>query len=650
MFGFVTDLYNSVTGNSGSKSATDSAKAGLVDQMGTASETRAGANNVQGSNTAAGFTGPMPTGTVPGGTDLDTNRFTLNKSPQIVGTTVNENRPDGGSDMDFQGFPSIMNPYHLVRYHSHMKGNEGSAPHVSDLNTPEESIDYKGLADLPEYKNPSTSLIIAHFSDVGPAKAKPEARYSYADFLYLKEYHPFNNNRLITLRRFMAPVYDELRVAVKNKGDEKSPIRKPIAQAISYLDTSGNKLSDFTKMTVGIPTKTTSGAIDNTTTITGVEELITSLGGSGTKGGSGTGSDALTKVISLLSGTEGNIGNFNAWTSTYDPWKTGPLQDLVYGPVNVITGALIRGQGLTFTHTKFEVGFEYSSKTIESVNQKAAMLDILSNTLALTYNRALFWGGENRFLIERGNFPLLRAELVFSLLNNLDNPDEALKQISEQLGVSAKAVADKTKDIFSKVAKEDNIVDVLKNNGSAITEALANVAFAENSKLQKVQRQILEGMKAELTGAPTGEWHLQVGNPFAPIMMIGNLWCTSTTFEFNDELSIDDFPTEFKFTCTLSHGRKRDSSDIQSIFNTGGGSIYYPYKDAKTNVNESFSTYNTESQYKLKRTDVKNYDGRVSVDRSGTKISEAVKTYQKVDKNSEIKRQVFQPIYTTFKK
>lgn len=128
--------------------------------------------------------------------------------------------------------------------------------------------------------------------------------------------------------------------------------------------------------------------------------------------------------------------------------------------------------------------------------------------------------------------------------------------------------------------------------------------------------------------------------------MIGNLWCTGTDIEFNDELSIDDFPTEFKFTCTLEHGRPRDASDIQSIFNAGGGRISYPYKDGVIDINKSSSTYNTESQNQTKSTETKNAYGSSTKDNSGRNIANLVKVDSKAE--SVIRTQYLQPISSIF--
>lgn len=655
MFGFLEDLYNSVFGNSGSSAAKDLAAAGVkstVDDIKSATTARAGGNPAAGSAAASGYN-PSASGgggTQAGVTDPDMVRVTTqSKDLKTVGTNINDPKNGVQPDTIFKGFPSLFNPYYLVRYHTHMKTTsdaETATKYITDLNTPEGNIEYKGLADGPEYKNPSTALIVNRFAN---NEKSPEKKYSYSDFLYLKHYHPFNNNRLITLRRFMAPVYDELRIAIK---DADTKIRKPIAQALSYLDSSQNKFSTLAKFDVEIKTKTTNGALDNVTTLREAEETF-SLGK-----GSTTLTQSYNKLLGYLAGTNaGDDGGsvFKNWTSTYDPWTNGPLQDLVYGPVNVITGSLIRDRGLTFKQDGLKVNFEYSSKTIENVNQKAAMLDILSNMLALTYNHALFWGGENRFLIERKNFPLAKAEVMFSILNNLNDPKEVFRSIGEQIGLGTSNLITNFGDLIESAINgikidekpQEGQMEAEKENAkNKLTLAASALALGDSKTLKQLQRQILEGTKAELTGAPTGEWHLQVGNPFAPIMMIGNLWCTGANFEFNDDLSIDDFPTELKVSCTLKHGRTRDASDIQSIFNGGGGRIYYPYANADVDVNASYSTNNSESANTIKSNEVKNYDGRVNKDNAGNKIADAVKVNDKG--KSKIEANLFKPIKTKF--
>ena len=59
-----------------------------------------------------------------------------------------------------------------------------------------------------------------------------------------------------------------------------------------------------------------------------------------------------------------------------------------------------------------------------------------------------------------------------------------------------------------------------------------------------------------LSGLPTGEWHLVVGNPCNPIAMMGNLICQKIDIVFGETLGPDDFPTELTAKIEMQHGFK----------------------------------------------------------------------------------------------
>jgi hypothetical protein len=93
-----------------------------------------------------------------------------------------------------------------------------------------------------------------------------------------------------------------------------------------------------------------------------------------------------------------------------------------------------------------------------------------------------------------------------------------------------------------------------------------------------------------LSGYPTGEWHLVVGNPLNPIAMIGNLVCTNVDIRFNDELGPDDFPTEMIASFRLSPGRQRHRGDWESMFNRGNGRLYLGQLVSSGESTQAFTT------------------------------------------------------------
>ena len=64
-------------------------------------------------------------------------------------------------------------------------------------------------------------------------------------------------------------------------------------------------------------------------------------------------------------------------------------------------------------------------------------------------------------------------------------------------------------------------------------------------KSANMRPQVL-GVKSLLTGEPVGEWHLMVGNPFNPSLMVGNLIVTGASLRVADDayISADDFPSK----------------------------------------------------------------------------------------------------------
>ena len=83
-----------------------------------------------------------------------------------------------------------------------------------------------------------------------------------------------------------------------------------------------------------------------------------------------------------------------------------------------------------------------------------------------------------------------------------------------------------------------------------------------------------QATKAFISGEPTGDWHLTIGNPLNPIAMMGNMICDNSTMTLGKGLGYDDFPMEVKFEIDLKHGKPRDKGDIENMFNAGQGRIY----------------------------------------------------------------------------
>jgi hypothetical protein len=98
-------------------------------------------------------------------------------------------------------------------------------------------------------------------------------------------------------------------------------------------------------------------------------------------------------------------------------------------------------------------------------------------------------------------------------------------------------------------------------------------------------------MRALADGRAVGEWHVMIGNPMDPLAVIGNLCLDTTSISFGEELGAHDFPTEVKFIVKLSHGRPRAKQDIESMFNHGGGDLFFSALQPPSSAQNSYGEY-----------------------------------------------------------
>jgi hypothetical protein len=486
-----------------------------------------------------------------------------------------------------KGTPSLFNPYALVVFPSsadqsiHSSRNQlldgGSFKDPNSL-TGQTQAQAGNLFSPPAYKpgSPVSTPTIQNL--VEDPKLAIKTPYYYTDFLYCKYVGKIPLNQLITLRRYPAPTFDNLAVpstisagsSNKEAGKrgtsdvELQPEFFPIAQAVTWFgEETGNKLSELLGFTVNFNWKLVEAEVN---TVPGNEQ-----------GSDDSPAPGVAKFLGILTGQVNTP--FTTANSQYDPYNNGPYSNRVYGPVNVISKTFKRERGLDYKQS-FSLNFEYSLKSIGNINPKAAMLDLMSNMLALTYNNAAFWGGANRYFPQKPTYPFLGGKDGMNAWYKGDAIGFA-KSVGTQISDSKNAIG----DILSKLAADPI---------STLKQLAAGAAKLGMVEMGKGKAPAIISMKALLTGEPIGEWHMVVGNPYAPIAMIGNLICTEAKFQFNDIIGADNFPTELKVTITVEHGRPRDAGDIQSMFNQGQGRIYYPPKGVLDSLNNSSATRNSQ--------------------------------------------------------
>ena len=453
----------------------------------------------------------------------------------------------------------------------------------------------------PDYtRNPTAQSIIQKTTFSG-AYLEPSSKfvsqpYNVKDFIFCKNYGVIPNNRMITLRRFPTPVMDNLRVplggnrieATDNGGkisatqtpidgitkDQmiKSGVALPLAQAITFFgEGTGNDLSDIIGIDSGLnwadkqqskmlKAEGNDPGLTNTNLYKYIEQLIGPSIGENLKG-----------LSTLLGGfTDPDNIDMQIRRSLFDQLHApgGPLSERIFVDVNTVDKMSIRQQGFTGGDREFSLKFSYNLASVGQINSRMMFIDLLTNILAIGTDYGTFLAPQ---LLVNPNkkgigFPGGAAEYIKSMLDPVGFINDMVKinfsaemqaKLKTLKGDLAKAKAELTGLGNGVPLSKDS--QIYKTIGTMMTSALLTNLYFEPMML---------------SGYPTGEWHIVVGNPLNPIAMIGNLICKGVNVKFNNVLGADDFPTEMEVTYKLKPARQRHRGDFESLMNRGSGRLY----------------------------------------------------------------------------
>lgn len=431
----------------------------------------------------------------------------------------------------------------------------------------------------------TASSLVEDSPPFGVRDGKSPTPYAASDFIFSKHYKKVPLNHLITLRRFPFPTYDSLEFDGENT-------YKPIAQAITYFgESTENKLEDLTKFSGFINWREMEAEIND---VPGEERgfsetpFMSNLSGANANVNLGGGRKASLSGNTVASGLKyGNaLTNQGREAASGRAAESQERQRLlgdpnytneVLGPVNVVNKTHIRERGLG-ADLELDLVFEYKLRSFSGINPRVAMVDLICNMLSLTFNNAKFWGGANRYFPKVNQFGFIGDQQKFYDGDYKGFIDSFVTQLGDGLGTGISAL----KGLMG---------NILSGNLSGIGDALGGAGSALFDLQSGKSRPNVLGFRAILTGLPVGEWHVTVGNPYRPIMMIGNLICTNFEFHMGGPLGADDMPTELKFNIKLKGGRSRDKGDVESTLNFGQGRIYHPPSGLNTDPsNASAST------------------------------------------------------------
>lgn len=446
------------------------------------------------------------------------------------------------------------------------------------------------LKNSATLKNPTAKSIIEWGAKQSGSSVTGFQPYSMTDFMFCKNYGKIPNNRMITLRRYPFPVEDQLRVP-----GEKHPI--PVAQAVTWWgEGTNNSLSKLGVMKWNL--KWTPLTVEKQD-IEGNEVLVDDLVKAFEKIPELKNKGAqLKKVYVALKGNDKQLQQLSGMEKKMQEFvkgqyeAQGPYWNRVYGPVNVINQSTRRERGMQDGwNTPFSVQFHYSFRSFNGLSPKIVALDLISSFLNLTYNDAQFLGQLARYFPKTGvKFDPSTTELIGDILTKWATSFESgsgadMMKLASTVIDQLKAAADQGISMMKDAGNGD--LTKIKDAGGRVAQTVAISALVE-----AVPK--LLSIRSALSDRPIGEWHLVVGNPINPIMVMGDLVCTSCDMAFDEEMGPDDFPTGVTFTVSLAQGKPRDKVAIERMFNLGETKMMFSKLRPFSSAQDTFGQINNE--------------------------------------------------------
>ena len=406
--------------------------------------------------------------------------------------------------------------------------------------------------------------------------------YRYSDFMFCKEVGKIPNNRLITLRRFSHPVGDNIFSHSTGITGETFLEVNDRGRLVTWFGTEDNKLEDICKYSMSLSYRNMQSKIQDI-------QVNNQEGGSMGSALFNLFSPQYANMVRAgRAGSEnpilGRMSSASSWfdnKGTYESPQFHRDANKVWEPKNTIQEVNYYEGKIQFAH-EFTLVFNYQIRHYDGINGKAAFIDLLGNILRVCTVEGKFWGGKirvhgkgftpgwhkmNKLLnaLERGANNII--DQIFGCTSWAELGEWCMDMLNSAVDM-VKGMYEKAKEMFTTPEGQ------AKLRGWGAMLAKNAVKMGVGMMKNKMGRPAAYAADSLLNGSNTGMWHVTIGNPRAPIMVMGNLMLANAEVQHYGPLGLDDFPTNIKVTCSLKHARPRDLTDISKMYTIGqGGSI-----------------------------------------------------------------------------
>jgi hypothetical protein len=447
--------------------------------------------------------------------------------------------------------------------------------HRSDMET--NKMNYIKNSVNASYSDPNNSKInpytkiLADFNAINHVSAEIKA----SDLVYLRDIGVYPINRMFVLRRFPDNAY------VANDLDKMKT--KPIATIVGWMKDD----KEFLKF--GFGEKWVEQGSDKM-----LHKLLTEI----MDNEFGIKMNQILPVpgwgLGFMFGVMHNMG-LTDYTSTHLP----------IGDPNLLQESLTRDGESFGLKSSFNFNLEtvYEQKFINGVDPTFQVNDILERLTAMgTSNVRYFGTGNSQFikdLINANNNPTDVAFWVKLIGHFIEGFTQALAGVTDNIFdafTSLKASAPKTNNTTTTntttVAPSGAAQGKSTNKSNLLTGALKGVGdfFTTNKDNWLIQSVLastaaryvwpLRGSIAMFTGQPSTPWHLTIGNPYAPLLSMANVYVKNIDVAFTGDMMFNDIPKFMNVSIQVEQARNMGKQEITKMFNIKYKREYTPLKSS----------------------------------------------------------------------
>lgn len=249
------------------------------------------------------------------------------------------------------------------------------------------------------------------------------------------------------------------------------------------------------------------------------------------------------------------------------------------GNPNVLRTAKMReinSQGLK-TNLELSLETEYEQKYINGIDPGLAMLDIISNLLKMGTS-------DQKFIL--GNSPQL-IQLIGTVNSSSQKVEAWLEFIKSMIKAFVTGVTNFIDEISSSSSNVTTTTSSNSENNVSLTTSIAEKGVIEQmgSFVMGLSDTILTGTVSKyrwplkgsiglMSGINTTPWHLTVGNPYSPIINIGNIVVNDVRIKPSNDLGFNDMPARLDVSIQIELGRPLGKQEIEKMFNNGYKRVY----------------------------------------------------------------------------